>query len=61
MQKVINKMTFNQVSFCYVNRIPINTFYCSIQNQHITYIVDFETNPKNYQSIYINVDVTYRS
>ena len=60
-QMVINKMTFNQVSFCYGNRIPINTVYRSIKNQSITYIVDFKTNPKNYQNIYINVDDTYRN
>ena len=48
---VINEMTFNQVSFCYGNCIPINTVYNSIKNQHITYIVDFEANPKKNQNI----------
>ena len=58
---VINKMTFNQVSFCYGNCIPLNTVYRSIKNQSITYIVDFKINPKNYKNIYINIDDTYRN
>ena len=58
---VINKMTFNQVKQCYQNSISINTIYRLIKNQPILYEVDFNTNPKNYKNIYIDIDDTYRN
>ena len=58
---VINKMTFNQVKQCYQNSISINTIYRLIKNQRILYEVDFNTNPSNYQNIYIDIDDTYRN
>ena len=58
---VINKMTFNQVKQCYQSSISINTIYRLIKNQRILYEVDFNTNPRNYQNIYIDIDDTYRN
>ena len=58
---VIKKMTFNQVMDCYWNCISINTIYRLIKNQPICYRVDFNTNPNNYQNIYVDIDDTYRN
>ena len=58
---VINKMTFNQVKQCYQSSISINTIYRLIKNQPILYRVDFNTNPKNWKNIYIDIDDTYRN
>ena len=54
-------MTFNQVKQCYQNSISINTIYRLIKNQPILYKVDFNTNPKNWKNIYIDIDDTYRN
>ena len=58
---VVNKMTFNQVQQCYENSISINTIYRLIKNQSTNFKIDFNTNPKNYKNIYVDLDDTYRN
>ena len=55
------KATYSQVASIYNNRISPSTVYRLIKNQTNSYRVNFNSNPKNFKYIYIDIDDTFRN
>ena len=53
------KATYTQVANCYNNMISITTIHRLVKSQKSSYQVNFNSNPKKYKYIHINVDDTF--